>query len=264
MAPYLFSMPIAQLTRSVFRLSGDGVTPWLDGLISNSPSGPMTFAALLTPQGKIIADFFVTKDGEDLLLDTPTKFAPDLSKRLRMYRLRAPIDITDITETHNVYAIWDGEGDEGFADPRHVTLGRRLVTTDYLEAAGDYDTHRLSLGVVDSEYDFDSVTAFPADANMDLMNGVDFKKGCFVGQEVVSRMKRMTTVKKRMRTLTLSGAAKAGDRIQCGERVIGEIYHVNGTLAMGLIRLDRLKSAEVEPSVNGHEVSIFGSIDGSE
>jgi len=96
------------------------------------------------------------------------------------------------------------------------------------------------------------------------MNGVDFKKGCFVGQEVVSRMKRMTTVKKRMRTLTLSGAAKAGDRIQCGERVIGEIYHVNGTLAMGLIRLDRLKSAEVEPSVNGNDVSIFGSIDGSE
>jgi len=94
----------------------------------------MTFAALLTPQGKIIADFFVTKDGEDLLLDTPTKFASDLFKRLRMYRLRSPIDITDITETHNIYAIWDGKGDEGFADPRHVTLGRRLVTTDYLES----------------------------------------------------------------------------------------------------------------------------------
>jgi len=257
-------MPIAQLNRSVFRLSGEGVTPWLDGLISNNLLGPMTFAALLTPQGKIIADFFVTKDGEDLLLDTPMKFAENLFKRLRMYKLRAPIEITDITETHNVYAIWDGEGDEGYADPRHASLGRRLITTDYLDASDDYDAHRLALGVVDSEWDFMTVTTFPADANMDLMNGVDFKKGCFVGQEVVSRMKRMTTVKKRMRTIELGGVAKAGDALICGARVIGEIYHVNGSLAMGLVRFDRLKAADVEPTVNGNKVRIFGSVNGLE
>jgi len=257
-------MPIAQLNRSVFRLSGEGVTPWLDGLISNNLLGPMTFAALLTPQGKIIADFFVTKDGEDLLLDTPMKFAENLLKRLRMYKLRAPIEITDITETHNVYAIWDGEGDEGYADPRHASLGRRLITTDYLDASDDYDAHRLALGVVDSEWDFMTVTTFPADANMDLMNGVDFKKGCFVGQEVVSRMKRMTTVKKRMRTIELGGVAKAGDALICGARVIGEIYHVNGSLAMGLVRFDRLKAAHVEPTVNGNKVRIFGSVNGLE
>ena len=262
--PYLSSMPITQLNRSVFRLSGEDATAWLDGLISNSLTGTMTFAALLTPQGKIIADFFVTKEGEDLLLDTPTKFAPDLFKRLRMYKLRAPIEITDITETHNVYAIWDGEGEDGHADPRHVTLGRRLITKDYLDAEGDYNAHRLSLGVVDSEWDFETVTTFPADANMDLMNGVDFKKGCFVGQEVVSRMKRMTTVKKRMRGLVLNGAAKAGDRIMAGERVIGDVKHVHGQMGMGLIRLNRLKSAEVEPTINDVNVQIFGSIDGSE
>jgi len=257
-------MPIAQLNRSVFRLSGEGVTAWLDGLISNSLSGPMTFAALLTPQGKIIADFFITEDDEDLLLDTPMKFSEGLFKRLRMYKLRAPIEITDITETHNVYAIWDGEGEEGLADPRHPTLGRRLITADYLDASDDYNAHRLSLGVVDSEWDFETVTTFPADANMDLMNGVDFKKGCFVGQEVVSRMKRMTTVKKRMRGLVLEGDANAGDKIMAGERVIGDILHVHDKMGMGLIRLDRLKAAEVEPSVNGVDVDIFGSIDGSE
>ena len=257
-------MPIAQLNRSVFRLSGEGVSPWLDGLISNSLTDGLSFAALLTPQGKIIADFFVTKEGDDLLLDTPTKFAKDLFKRLRMYKLRAPIEITDITETHNVYAMWDGEGDEGHADPRHASLGRRVLTTDYLDADGDYNAHRLSLGVADSEWDFETVTTFPADANMDLMNGVDFKKGCFVGQEVVSRMKRMTTVKKRMRTVLHDGSANTGDKILAGERVIGEIYHSHGKLAMGLIRLDRLKAAEVEPSVNGEDVEIFGSVDGSE
>lgn len=256
-------MPIARLNRSVFRLSGAGVTAWLDGLITNNLSAPLTFAALLTPQGKIIADFFVTQDDEDLLLDTPTKFSESLFKRLRMYKLRAPIEIIDITETHNVYAIWGGEGEEGHADPRHVTLGQRLTSEDSLDSTGDYDAHRLSLGVVESEWDFESVTTFPADANMDLMNGVDFKKGCFVGQEVVSRMKRMTTMKKRMRSVELGGPAKSGDLIMAGERTIGDIRHVNGNLAMGLIRLDRLKSAEIEPTVNGNEVRIFGSVDGS-
>lgn len=257
-------MPIAQLNRSVFRLSGDGVTAWLDGLITNSLKSDLTFAALLTPQGKIIADFFVTKEGDNLLLDTPTKFAENLFKRLRMYKLRAPIEITDITETHNIYAIWEGEGEEGHADPRHASLGRRLITTDYLETNGDYDSHRLSLGVVDSEWDFETTSAFPADANMDLMNGVDFKKGCFVGQEVVSRMKRMTTVKKRMRGLVLTGEATPGDKIMAGERVIGDVLYLNGTMGIGLIRLDRLRATEVEPTINGHDVEIFGSIDGLE
>ena len=257
-------MPIAKLNRSVFRFSGEGVAAWLDGLITNNLQSEMTFAALLTPQGKIIADFFVTKDGEDLLLDTPTKFAESLFKRLRMYKLRAPIEITDISETHNVYAIWDGQGEEGHLDPRHATLGRRLITEDYLDGTDDYNGHRLSLGVVDSEWDFESVTTFPADANMDLMNGVDFKKGCFVGQEVVSRMKRMTTVKKRMRGLVLSGNATPGDKIMAGERVIGDVLYVYGKMGMGLIRLDRLKAAETEPTVNDAELDIFGSIDGLE
>lgn len=255
-------MPIALLDRSVFRLSGEGVTEWLDGLITNSLNAPLTFTALLTPQGKIIADFFVTKDGQDLLIDTPIKFTADLFKRLRMYKLRAPIEITDITETHNVYAIWDGQGDEGHADLRHSSLGRRLISQDYLDADGDYDAHRLSLGVADSTLDFETVTTFPADANMDLMNGVDFKKGCFVGQEVVSRMKRMTTVKKRMRGLILEGPAKAGDKIMAGERVIGEVYHAHEKLGMGLIRLDRLSAAEVNPTVNDMPVTIMDSIDG--
>ena len=255
-------MPIARLNRSVFRLSGEGVSEWLDGLITNSLKEAITFTALLTPQGKIIADFFVTKDGHDLLIDTPAKFAESLFKRLRMYKLRAPIEITDETESLNVYAIWDGQGDEGHADPRHSSLGRRLISQDYLDENDDYNAHRLSLGVADSERDFETVTTFPADANMDLMNGVDFKKGCFVGQEVVSRMKRMTTVKKRMRSLVIEGNAAKGDKIMAGERVIGEVYHVHKNLGMGLIRLDRLKAAELKPTINDTPVMIMDSIDG--
>ena len=238
--------------------------PWLEGLITNNLASDINFAALLTPQGKIIADFFITQDGESFLLDTAEKFGETLLKRLRMYKLRAPIEIDDISASHEVYAIWEGEGEEGHADPRHASLGRRLISEDYLETEGDYNAHRLSLGVVDSAHDFETATTFPADANMELMNGVDFKKGCFVGQEVVSRMKRMTTVKKRLRGLILEGPAKAGDKIMAGERVIGEVYHVQGKLGIGLIRLDRLKSATNEPTINESAVSIMSAPDGSE
>lgn len=259
-------MPIAHLNRSVLRLSGDGLLPWLEGIITNSLTSDMTFAALLTPQGKIIADFFVTKMGEDLLIDTPKKFSADLFKRLNMYKLRAPIEIADVTDTHQVYALWDEEKMEGYPDPRHAALGHRLVTSATQAAEADYNTHRLSLGVTDSEWDFDTVKVFPADANMDLMKGVDFKKGCFVGQEVVSRMKRMTTVKKRMRGFIVDDVTEneiqAGDRILAGERVVGDILSVQRQMGMALIRLDRLSAAEQSPTVNGKDIKIMDSVDG--
>ncbi|MEP1230499.1 MAG: hypothetical protein ABJG88_07470, partial [Litorimonas sp.] len=259
---YLQLMPIARLDRTIFRLSGDSAATWLEGLTTNTLSVPISFNALLTPQGKIIADFFVTHDGDDLLLDTPEKFAPALFKRLRMYRLRAPIDITQ-TDL-NIYAIWEGEGEEGYADPRHSSLGRRLITADYLDADGDYNAHRLSLGVVDSAYDFETITTFPADANMDLMAGVDFKKGCFVGQEVVSRMKRMTTVKKRMRGIVLSADARIGDKIKTDERIIGDVLHIHNNLGIAMIRLDRLAAAQVSPSLNSKPLTIMRSVSGND
>lgn len=255
-------MPIEQLDRAVLRLSGPDVKPWLDKLVTNNLSTPLNFAALLTPQGKIIADFFISFDGDDILIDTAKKFEADLHKRLKMYRLRAPIEITVEAEL-SVYAMWDGHGDMGEADPRHAALGQRIIAGDYIETTGDYNAHRLALGVVDSAYDFESAQMFAADVNMDLMNGVDFKKGCFIGQEVVSRMKRMTTVKKRARGLLLSGAAEAGDKIMAGERVIGEVLSVHDTAAMGLIRLDRWHDAAVGPTVNGVDVKIMGGVDGS-
>lgn len=253
-------MPSALLPRRVFRLSGEGVADWLAGLLTNELSAELTFAALLTPQGKIIADMFVHREDEAFLLETPTKFADDLSKRLRMYRLRKPIEIeaTDL----KVYAIWDGSHPAAKPDPRLPALGQRLLTHEAREAEDDFDAHRLSLGVPDSEWDFETVTTFPADANMDLLNGVNFSKGCFVGQEVVSRMKRMTTVKKRMRGITLSGDAATGDRILCGERVVGDVLHVNGRAGMAMIRLDRLRSAEVSPTVNGARVKVMMAVDG--
>ena len=257
-------MPIAKLDRTVLRLSGDGVGEWLDGLITNNLKSDITFAALLTPQGKIIADFFVTKQGDALLIDTPQKFGAVLHKRLKMYKLRAPITIEDLSGTHCVYSLWDGEGHEGHDDPRLPALGQRLISEDVIDATGDYNAHRLSLGIPDSAYDFETQTTFAADANMDLINGVDFKKGCFVGQEVVSRMKRMTTVKKRFRGLIFETPPSVGTDIKAGERVIGTVLSVHGIMGMGMIRLDRMKAATENPTVNGAPVQIMGGPDGSD
>jgi len=245
-------MPIAKLNRTVIRLSGEGVIPWLDGLITNNLNNDITFTALLTPQGKIIADFYVIKDGGDLLLDTAEKFADNLIKRLTLYRLRAKIEIekTDLS----VFAAWGGTGEEGYADPRHADLGRRIIA-DALEAthsADDYNLHRLKMGIPESEWDFDSSDMFPADVNMDQLNGVDFKKGCFVGQEVVSRMKRKTTVRKRARGFFYGGSLD-GETVTCGERVVGQVLHASGGRGMALMRLDRLADA-TEPTKIGDQV----------
>jgi len=148
-------MPIARLDRTVFKLSGEGVKDWLAGLVTNSLDGDATFAALLTPQGKIIANFFIYKDGDAFLLETATKFADTLHKRLRMYRLRAPIEITETDLA--VYAVWDAEEMRGYPDPRHGSLGHRIITDTSLTGSGDYNAHRLSLGVPDSQWDFETV-----------------------------------------------------------------------------------------------------------
>ena len=260
-------MPKAKLSRSVIHISGEGMGEWLSGLITNTLSNDLNFAGLLTPQGKIIADFFIygRGHGDSVLIDLPDKFLETVEKRLKMYRLRKPIQITH--QPMSVYAVWgdDVADDLGFQDPRLPALGHRFIElTPFDEniSDGDYDAHRLSLGVPDSQWDFDTQQVFPADANMDLMNGVDFSKGCFVGQEVVSRMKRMTTVKKRMRGIILDGEAKAGDRILSGERVIGDVLHVNGKMGMAMIRLDRLRAAEYELRLNGEPVAVMKAVDG--
>ncbi|MGB6228937.1 MAG: hypothetical protein WBF53_02270 [Litorimonas sp.] len=259
-------MPIHRRDRTVLKLSGDGVRDWLERLITNSLSAPVTFAALLTPQGKIIADVFVTDRGDHLLLDTPPHMGGPLLKRLKMYRLRAPIGIEDVSEAMHVHCLWNAESvpEEGDPDPRQPALGRRLIADVPMDDTGDFDAHRLSLGVPDSEWDFGVQTTFPADACMDQLNGVDFHGGCFVGQEVVSRMKRMTTVRKRMRGLVLDGPAEAGDKVLAGDRNVGQVLHVHDGMAMALIRLDRLREATASPTVRGERVDVMKSVLGTD
>lgn len=250
-------MPTTHRSRTVLRLSGEGVRDWLGNLLTNVIAGPVTYGALLTPQGKIIADMFVTDRGNHLLLDTPVHMGAALLKRLKMYRLRAPIEIEDVSETEFLHVTWGDAASRGDSDPRRDQLGTRLFL-DHIETGdGNFDRHRLSLGVPDSEWDFETTSVFPMDANMDLLNGVNYSKGCFVGQEVVSRMKRKSVVRKRMQTLRLNGDANDGDRVMAGEKKVGAILHVNDDLAMALLRVDHLADFEGTLSVGDHITDVL-------
>lgn len=255
-------MPIARLDRTIISLKGETAREFLSGLITNNLQSDLTFAALLTPQGKIIADFFVHKESDqEFLIDTAEKFGKTLLMRLKMYKLRSKIDLEDVSDHFDVYALWDGEGEIGVADPRHPKLGHRLLAEkgalDLEAESGDYNAHRLALNIPDSTWDFETESVFCADANMDKLDGIDFKKGCFVGQEVVSRMHRKTEVRKRMGAVKLEGTAEAGDDLKAGTRPVGKVLHVHGTMAMALLRLDRIAEATDPITVNDHAVKII-------
>ena len=205
------NLPIfAHLTnRALVAVSGADARPWLDNLLSNAVEdlepGEIRAALLLTPQGKFLFDLFVIAPGGDepqdiLLLDVEADRRDDLIRRLTMYRLRAKVTIT--ADDRQVLAAWDGAPDAGawVADPRLPALGWRGYGLDVTTSAdeADYDAHRLALGVPDPDRACGADKTYPIEADFDFLNGIDFKKGCFVGQETTSRMKRRGTVKNRM------------------------------------------------------------------
>ena len=243
-------MPIAKLDRTILRICGKTAKAFLERLITNTLKDDITFSALLTPQGKIIADFFVHRCNEnEFFIETPEKFGGILSSKLKFYKLRDPVEIKDVTDMYSVYVLWGGEGEEGVADPRHQALGYRLLTTEMVETentAGDYDIHRLTFGILDSNWDFESQDFFPADTCMDVLNGVNYKKGCFIGQEVVSRMHRKTNVQKRVLGLKMEAKVtpESGMKIFQNDREIGRVLHANGHLGTGFIRLNRMSGSQ--------------------
>jgi len=187
-------MPATTLTdRAVVRLSGEGVREFLQGLVTSDVTGALpVWSALLSPQGKCLADFLIWPDGDDLLLDCETEAMDDLVKRLSMYRLRLPIRIEP---DRDLAVHWSKEGEEGVADPRLPALGRR-----WLAPAGDpsfgWLEHRLRLGVCEGVAELGDILWL--ECNAAELNGVSFTKGCFVGQENTARMNWRSKVNRRL------------------------------------------------------------------
>ena len=254
--------------RGVVKLSGDDARGFLNNLVTSEievvTPGTARFGALLTPQGKIVTDFLVTEapvgHGGGLLIELPRELAQPLATKLGFYKLRAKVVVENLSDSLGVLAVWGGEPtmkpDLTFPDPRNQALGIRilipsefaaktaaLIGAELVDEAA-YEAHRISTGVPRGGIDFAYGDAFPHEANMDKLAGVDFDKGCYVGQEVVSRMQHRGTARTRIVGVVLDGAAPApGSEIRAADKPIGTMGSSAGERGLALLRTDRASDA---------------------
>jgi hypothetical protein len=249
--------------RGVIQMEGADATGFLQRLITNSvlniPKGEGRYAGLLTPQGKLLFDFFVVPlpEGPEAgyLIDCAGEQTADLVKRLNLHKMRAKIAIEDKSKDFAVAAIFGGDaatGIEGvfYRDTRAAGMGLRIIAARdavaRLKDAGEaaYEAHRVMQGVPKGGVDFRYGDAFVHDVNLDLMNGIDFKKGCYVGQEVVARVHYRNSARKRIVKIHFDGPAPAqGTQITAGLTNIGQVGSTAGEEGLAMVRLDRLEEA---------------------
>jgi folate-binding protein YgfZ len=256
--------------RGVVRVAGPDAEKFLNGSITADLKAlevqAAVHSALLTPQGKMLFEFFVAKAPEaegGFLLETGKDLADGLVKRLRMFMLRAKVEAENVSSKYEVAAAWDGAPPAGdkrivYADPRLPEMGWRLLapappgfaaTPGHVEGDAEwvpteaYRAHRVALGIPEAGKDFPIGESFPHEADLDLLNGISFTKGCFIGQEVVSRMKHRGTARRRVVPVDGEAALTAGAPVMIGEVEIGRVGSVAGTRGLALVRLDRAAEA---------------------
>ena len=254
--------------RGVVKVSGADARDFLNGLVTTDVTvlrpNLGRFGALLTPQGKIIADFLITEapsgHGGGFLIDCPRALAQALADKLGFYKLRAKVAVENLSDSLGVLAAWDGDPamkpDLAFTDPRNPALGWRilvpaelaqkvadLIGADLIDSSA-YDAHRIASGVPRGGLDFMYGDAFPHETNMDRLHGVDFEKGCYVGQEVVSRMQHRGTARTRTVRIVLENfSPEPGTAIVAGDKPLGTIGSTAGQNGLALIRIDRAADA---------------------
>lgn len=246
--------------RSLVAVAGAEAVGFLDNLVTADlakvPVGDARFAALLSPQGKIQFEFFVRRTEAGFILDTPADRAAELIKRLMLYRLRAKVTIA---EAGRGVVVSPTRLSGGFADPRDARLGFRSSGEGLKVAdASSYHAHRVVLGIPEGGRDYPLGDTFPHEANYDLIAGVSFTKGCFVGQEVVARMQNKTVVRKRVVKISGTTPLTEGAAVQIGDAEIGRVGSVDGTHALALLRLDRAveAAAKGQPLMAGSAVIV--------
>jgi tRNA-modifying protein YgfZ len=228
--------------RAVLSVSGPDAESLLQSLVTNDvgATGDMAYGALLSPQGKIMFDFFILKDAGRYLIDCAASQCDELLKRLGFYRLRAKVALAK--EEALKVAV---SPDEGIADPRWPGLGFRSIAADApVASSAAYHRHRIINGIADTDQDLSSGDFFPHEANFDQLNGVSFTKGCYVGQEIVSRMEHRGTARSRILPVDFEGAAPAKETsIEAGGKSVGSLLSSAGANALAIIRLDKLQDA---------------------
>jgi folate-binding protein YgfZ len=242
--------------RALLRVGGADATSFLQGLVTSDIDGmgigEARFGALLTPQGKILFDFFVIRSQESFILDVAATMRDDLQRRLQLYKLRAKVEIEPFDPRTGAHASWGGDPPlvDGIAvaDPRLPALGHRLYCRRPPQGKpGDYRAHRIGLGMPEGGADFAFGTTFPHEALMDQNGGVDFAKGCFVGQEVVSRMQHRGTARSRfVQVIANAPLPPPSTPILAGAKSCGQMGSSAGNIGLALVRIDRAAEARAQ------------------
>jgi tRNA-modifying protein YgfZ len=254
--------------RAILALTGPDTITLLERLVTNATDdwsdGETRYGALLTPQGKVIADYLAIRTPHGVLLDVSQDHLADLEKRLKMFRLRSEVEIAPLPDMQVIAALdssaletANAQIERIYTDPRYPGGRQRgLIAQQPLPAArpiSEYHTDRIANGVPEQGFDFAQADVFPADINMDILSGVALNKGCFVGQEVVSRMHRRGKIRKRSLTVTLPDAitAGSGDDLMA-PAPIGALTSCQDKIALARIRIDRWLAADHD----GHAVTL--------
>lgn len=240
----------AATDRKVFEITGEDRLGFLQGLVSNDVArlkDGLVYAAMLTPQGKYLADFFLVPRGEAVLLDVKDQIADALIQRLSMYKLRAKVAIapSDLHVTRGL-----GPAPEGaFDDPRHASLGWRA----YGIAGGghkiDWDAIRVAACIPETGIELVPNETFILEAGFERLHGVDFRKGCYVGQEVTARMKHKTELRKGFATVAVDGNAAVGSEIVADGKAAGTLHTQSGGRGIAYLRFDRAQGGMMADGV---------------
>jgi tRNA-modifying protein YgfZ len=239
-------MAEAALNRAIWQVTGKDALPFLQGLVTNdvlplAKAPGIVWAALLTPQGKYLADFFVLNTGATLLIDIAEHLAPATLRRLIMYRLRADVQISpvDMPIARGLKTPPNG----ALPDPRHAALGWRAYGMVGGPAMIDWDAIRVAHLIPEAGRELIVDDSYILEQGFEALHGVDFRKGCYVGQEVTARMKHKTELRKGLAQVRLSGAAIEGTEITADGKPVGTLHTVAGDMALAYLRFDRAQGA---------------------
>lgn len=263
--------------RSILSISGEEAKQWLNSLITcdieTLQDNSCAYGALLMPQGKIISDFFIFRQHEELFyLDCPQNCAMDLLKKFKLYKLRAKVTIEDLTSEYKTIVGWNedyimNDSDSIVADdPRLLPLGWRALikaSNSLADVKDDLSYYMLrhSLGVPEGGEDYQTLETFPHEAFMEKLHGVSFSKGCYIGQEVVSRMQHKAVLKTRIMPFEYAAGkgVETGDEIYAGKKVIGRVGSFESGKGFAVLRLDQMDNAKkqnIPLTINNTEISI--------
>ncbi|SHG95827.1 YgfZ/GcvT domain-containing protein [Marivita hallyeonensis] len=225
--------------RTILKISGPDARDFLQGLVTNDVGKldqGLVYAAMLTPQGKYRADFFLVPLGDEIGLDIASDLAPGIKQALMMYKLRSAVEVadSDLTVTRGLGSPPDG----AFADPRDPSLGWRGYHGQPGDADVDWDALRVAACVPESGVELNA-DSFILEMGFERLNGVDFKKGCYVGQEVTARMKHKTELRKGLAKVTVDGSAPLGTEIEADGKPAGTLYTQADGAGLAYLRFDR-------------------------